>query len=67
MRRRPHGAQVTGRHRTQILNGAYLVDLHRTDDLHNVIDALRVADGVEIEVSGPWAPYSFAGMGGEEA
>lgn len=66
VRRRPHGTQVTGRHRIQILNGAYLVDTHRAEDLHSAIDALRVMNGIEIEVSGPWAPYSFAGLGCEE-
>lgn len=65
VRRRPHGPQVTGRHRVQILNGAYLVDLHRAEDLRDLVDGLRVAGSIEIEVSGPWVPYSFAGAGCE--
>jgi len=66
VRRRPHGAQVTGRNRVQLLNGAYLVDVRRVGELHDAVDALRAdAVAVEIEVSGPWVPYSFAEMSAE--
>jgi hypothetical protein len=66
VRRRPHGAQVTGKNRVQLFNGAYLVDVHRTEQLHAAIDALRAdAVAVEIEASGPWVPYSFAETGAE--
>lgn len=58
--RRLHGTQVTGRHRSQILNGAYLVDEPRAEQLRDAVVGLRArADLVEIEVSGPWVPYSF--------
>lgn len=52
--RRLHGTQVTGRHRSQILNGAYLVDGRRAEQLRDAVAGLRArADLVEIEVSGP--------------
>lgn len=64
VRRRPHGAQVTGGNRVQLLNGAYLVDVRRTGELRAAVDALRAAAvTVEIEASGPWVPYSFAETG----
>lgn len=66
VRRRPHGPEITGRHRTQILNAAYLVDESRTRELHVTIAALQgdPGTGALIEVSGPWVPYSFAGSDG---
>ncbi|WP_034263226.1 GvpL/GvpF family gas vesicle protein [Actinospica robiniae] len=61
VRRRPHGAQVTGKHRVQLFNGAYLVNVDHAEQLHAAIDALRADTvAVEIEASGPWVPYSFA-------
>jgi hypothetical protein len=62
--RRPHGSEITGRDRPQVLNAAYLVEDGRAADL---VAAVRALDGafsgadVEIEVSGPWVPYSFTG------
>lgn len=64
VRRRPHGTQVTGRHRVQLLNGAYLVDERHTEEFGAALETLRAdAVAVEIEVSGPWVPYSFAQAG----
>lgn len=66
VRRRPHATQVTGKNRVQLLNGAYLVSVDRTEQLHAAIDALRADTvAVEIEASGPWVPYSFAEMDAE--
>lgn len=67
--RRPHGPEVTGQDRTQIMNTAYLIAEDRTDELRATIGRLRASpafDGIEIDVSGPWAPYSFTD-GGELA
>ncbi|WP_328470668.1 GvpL/GvpF family gas vesicle protein [Streptomyces sp. NBC_00448] len=64
VRRRPHGADITGRDRTQVLNAAFLVESTRAADL---VTAIRAMDDtfegldVETEVSGPWVPYSFTG------
>ncbi|WP_328327017.1 MULTISPECIES: GvpL/GvpF family gas vesicle protein [unclassified Streptomyces] len=62
VRRRPHGPEATGRGRTQIMNAAYLIAEERGGQLARTIGRLRSApgsDGIEIEISGPWAPYSF--------
>ncbi|MFB8348750.1 GvpL/GvpF family gas vesicle protein [Streptomyces niveus] len=67
--RRPHGPEVTGKDRTQIMNTAYLIAEDRSGELTATIGRLRASPefgGVEIDVSGPWAPYSFTD-GGELA
>jgi hypothetical protein len=59
-RLRPHGPEVTGKDRTHILNAAYLLDTARTRELRAALTSLRGDEpAVEIELSGPWAPYSF--------
>lgn len=49
----------------EVLNAAYLLDSHRARELNDRVAALRrdagLVEGVRIEVTGPWAPYSFAG------
>ncbi|OPF72207.1 gas vesicle protein [Streptomyces antioxidans] len=63
-RLRPHGVEVTGRHRTHVLNAAYLLDLGRERELRAALVSLRRDEtDVQIELSGPWAPYSFADGG----
>ena len=62
VQRRPHGQDITGKQRLQVMNAAYLVDQERAGDLRAAVDALTgdlTAIGVEVEVSGPWVPYSF--------
>jgi Gas vesicle synthesis protein GvpL/GvpF len=62
-RLRPHGAEITGRDRTQVLNAAYLVPKEGGGRLADVVGRLtRLPElrGVEIDLSGPWPPYSFA-------
>lgn len=51
--------QLSGRGEWMVLNGAYLVDDERGREFTAAIDALRGSD-VDIQVTGPWAPYSFA-------
>ncbi|MGW0996330.1 GvpL/GvpF family gas vesicle protein [Streptomyces sp. NPDC002523] len=49
-----------------VVNDAYLVPLSRCDDF--MADVTRAADGldgVRVEATGPWAPYSFAMPPGE--
>ncbi|WP_225101776.1 GvpL/GvpF family gas vesicle protein [Streptomyces sp. CoH27] len=49
-----------------VVNDAYLVPLKRCDDfLADVTRAAEGLDGVRIEATGPWAPYSFAMPPGE--
>ncbi|WP_405386336.1 GvpL/GvpF family gas vesicle protein [Streptomyces sp. NBC_01102] len=66
VRRRPHGPEVTGKDRTQVMNLACLIAEDRSAELAATIGRLRTSpdfDGVEIDVSGPWAPYSFTDGG----
>ncbi|MCX4821233.1 GvpL/GvpF family gas vesicle protein [Streptomyces sp. NBC_01142] len=60
-RLRPHGQEPAGDRRLQILNATYLVAEHRVHELGGLAQTLRQRTGAEIEVSGPWVPYSFVG------
>ncbi|MFD3654489.1 GvpL/GvpF family gas vesicle protein [Streptomyces sp. NPDC058620] len=60
-RLRPHGPQVPGERRVQVLNATYLVAEHRAGELARLTEVLRSRTGAEIELSGPWVPYSFVG------
>jgi Gas vesicle synthesis protein GvpL/GvpF len=65
-RHTPQDARLSGHHGWMLLNGAYLVDHGRYDDLTAVAHRFHDPDrGVQLELTGPWAPYSFAE--GEEA
>ncbi|MFE2180924.1 GvpL/GvpF family gas vesicle protein [Streptomyces sp. NPDC059455] len=60
-RLRPHGVEVTGKDRTHILNAAYLLDATRTRELRAALTSLRRDEpAIQIDLSGPWPPYSFA-------
>lgn len=64
VRRPPHGTAITGENRRQILNSAFLVDDGRAADLVAAVRALsgtRAGLDVQVDVSGPWVPYSFTG------
>jgi hypothetical protein len=44
-----------------ILNDAYLVPADRADDFRNAVHrAAEESETVRVEITGPWAPYSFA-------
>lgn len=57
-RHRPQDPQLSGRDDWMLLNGAYLVDDERRAEFAELLDGLR-GPGIEIELTGPWAPYSF--------
>jgi hypothetical protein len=59
-RLRPH-PQPSGDRRVQVLNATYLVAEHRAEELARLTRALREHTGAQIELSGPWVPYSFVG------
>lgn len=66
VRRPPHGTAVTGEDRPQVLNAAFLVDDGKAAAMVAAVRALagtRAGLDVRIDVSGPWAPYSFTGDG----
>ncbi|WP_329395984.1 GvpL/GvpF family gas vesicle protein [Streptomyces melanogenes] len=59
---RPQSARVSGQPGENVLNAAYLVPRERSAEFVALAErhGSRVA-GVRVEVTGPWAPYSFAG------
>ncbi|MFI0214029.1 GvpL/GvpF family gas vesicle protein [Streptomyces lydicus] len=63
-RLRPHTPEMTGvKNRVQVLNAAYLVTAVRERELRDAAATWRRRTGVDVEVSGPWVPYSFVGEG----
>lgn len=57
----PQDPRLTGRTDTMILNGAYLVPQQDADGFRDLVDRLITCyPDLEIEVKGPWPPYSFA-------
>ncbi|WP_336051848.1 GvpL/GvpF family gas vesicle protein [Streptomyces sp. CA2R101] len=61
-RLRPHSPEMTGeKHRLQILNATYLVTSVCEQRLRDAVAGLRHRTGAEVELSGPWVPYSFVG------
>ncbi|OYD70160.1 GvpL/GvpF family gas vesicle protein [Rhodococcus sp. OK302] len=54
---------LTGKRAWMIFNGTYLVDSERVDDFAALVAALDdERPGVTLELTGPWPPYSFAGI-----
>ncbi|MBM9507878.1 GvpL/GvpF family gas vesicle protein [Actinacidiphila acididurans] len=63
VQRRPHGPRVTGNDRLQVMNAAYLVEEARGPELAALVRIMReevALSGVDVDLSGPWVPYSFA-------
>lgn len=59
---------LSGRADWMVLNGTYLVDDDRAGDFAAAVDALgREFPGIRLELTGPWPPYSFAGVEREPA
>lgn len=60
-RHTPQDARLSGHQGWMVLNGAYLVDDGRYDDLAAIVHRFHDPDrGARLEPTGPWAPYSFA-------
>ncbi|MFF4618890.1 GvpL/GvpF family gas vesicle protein [Nonomuraea jabiensis] len=57
-RHRAQDPQLSGRDEWMVLNGAYLVDAELAEEFARAVDELR-GQGIELELTGPWAPYSF--------
>ncbi|KPI34253.1 Gas vesicle synthesis GvpLGvpF [Actinobacteria bacterium OV450] len=58
---RPQQGELSGRRETNIANHAYLVPADAEERFRQAVHAAtRPAAGVQVEVTGPWAPYSFA-------
>lgn len=51
---------LSGRSGWTVLNGTYLVDVDRVDEFRSTVTSLQSdSDGIELEITGPWPPYSF--------
>jgi Gas vesicle synthesis protein GvpL/GvpF len=63
----PQSSELTGSSTQMILNGAYLLDAGRDDELTAAVTALaRQHPAVQVELTGPWPPYSFTGLAQEQ-
>lgn len=58
----PQDPRLTGRREEMILNAAYLVDEAGAALLAQRVDA-AAGDELRLELTGPWAPYSFTSLG----
>jgi Gas vesicle synthesis protein GvpL/GvpF len=58
----PQDPRLTGRREEMILNAAYLVDEAGAALLAQRVDA-ATDDELRLELTGPWAPYSFTSLG----
>lgn len=63
---RPQDAALTGRPELMVLNGAYLVDAAAGDDLTAAVAAAGEHPELQVELTGPWVPYSFTRMDEQE-
>ncbi|MGF0319807.1 GvpL/GvpF family gas vesicle protein [Nocardia fluminea] len=62
-RQAPTDPAVSGRRDWILLNGTYLVDDERTDEFAATVTTLGAEfPGIRLELTGPWPPYSFAGV-----
>lgn len=66
-RHAPQDRRLSGQADWMVLNGAYLVDAGRAEEFAESVRHL--ADrypAIRLELTGPWPPYSFAGVEDEE-
>lgn len=58
---RPQDPQLSGERGWMLFNAAYLVDDERADDFRAAVHRLGAArPEIRLQLTGPWAPYSFA-------
>jgi hypothetical protein len=60
----PQRPELSGRSERMLLNAAYLVAADEQEAFAAAVDRLRAEhepDGIELELTGPWPPYNFAG------
>jgi gas vesicle protein GvpL/GvpF len=54
--------RLSGRDEWTVLNGTYLVQQDQVDAFRAAVATIdRNTPGIELEITGPWPPYSFAG------
>ncbi|HEY7176423.1 MAG TPA: GvpL/GvpF family gas vesicle protein [Micromonosporaceae bacterium] len=62
----PQHPALTGDRRRMVLNASYLVDDESIDELTARVNSLsEKQSGFALELTGPWPPYSFAGVDDE--
>ncbi|MEV6650951.1 GvpL/GvpF family gas vesicle protein [Streptomyces sp. NPDC051219] len=62
---RPQNAQLSGAPGTNVLNAAYLVPRESCETFVGHVRRLTPQQpGIRVELTGPWAPYSFADLPG---
>ncbi|MEE1753932.1 GvpL/GvpF family gas vesicle protein [Streptomyces sp. SP18CS02] len=62
---RPQDARLSKAEGVNVLNAAYLVDRARSEAFVERVG--RTSEpGIRVELTGPWAPYSFAGIAEED-
>ncbi|MBD0742837.1 GvpL/GvpF family gas vesicle protein [Streptomyces sp. CBMA152] len=65
---RPQNVRLSGDPGENILNAAYLVPREQSEEFVATVRHLTPhTDGVRVELTGPWAPHSFAGEAGQDA
>jgi hypothetical protein len=57
----PQDPRLSGRHEQMVLNAAYLVDEAEAAALRRLVEDREVRE-LRLELTGPWAPYSFAAL-----
>ncbi len=55
----PQDPRLSGHREEMVLNAAYLVDADGAAALRRLVEE-RAANALRLELTGPWAPYSFA-------
>ncbi|WP_190812918.1 GvpL/GvpF family gas vesicle protein [Saccharopolyspora pogona] len=62
----PQNRDLAGYQGLMVLNGAYLVDGARTEEFIAAVESIAAESALRIELTGPWAPYSFAMVEGTD-
>lgn len=63
---RPQDSRLSEAPGQNVLNAAYLVPRERSEEFVAEVGRLTPEErGVRVELTGPWAPYSFAGQAGQ--
>jgi hypothetical protein len=57
----PQDPRLSGRDEEMVLNAAYLVDDARSAELRQLVESWDAPE-LRLELTGPWAPYSFADL-----
>ncbi|WP_367319864.1 GvpL/GvpF family gas vesicle protein [Streptomyces sp. HUAS ZL42] len=58
----PQNSALSGAPGRNVLNAAYLVSRTRSEEFVEIVDRTKdEASGMRVELTGPWAAYSFAG------